>query len=186
MNALWVPAQWWNTTFYKLWAMVLHGPRAWSMQMIDAGDWCRWFIKTIQVQMIPQVDRINVLWVPAQWSNTTFHKLFAMVLHGSCTWPRQMIDADVWCRLFIKTVQVQMIRKVDHINVLWVPAQESNTTFYKLFALVLHGSLTWSRHMIDRVFDVDAHGRGRWVMRVFDVDDSLRRFRYRWSTKSTA
>jgi hypothetical protein len=43
MNALWVPVQWWNTTFYKLWAMVF----TWFTRMIDAGHWCRWLMLMI-------------------------------------------------------------------------------------------------------------------------------------------
>ena len=131
--------------FISFWQWFLHGSRTWSMQVIGAGDWCWWFIKTIQVQIIYRVDHMNALWVPAQWWNTTFHKLLAMVLHGPRTWSRLMIDTGVWCRRFIKTVQVQMIHKIDRINVLWVTAQASNTTFYKLFAMVF----TRFTHMVD-------------------------------------
>jgi hypothetical protein len=93
------------------------------MQMIDAGDWCGEFIKTIQAQMFYKVEHINALWVPTQKSRTTFYKLFAMVLHGLGTWSVQIIDAGDWCGEFIKTIQAQMFYKVEHINALWVPAQ---------------------------------------------------------------
>ena len=71
------------------------------MQMIDAGDWCGEFIKTIQAQMFYKVEHINALWVPTKKSHTTFYKLFAIVLHGSRTWSMQIIGAGVWCWWFI-------------------------------------------------------------------------------------
>ena len=149
--------------FISFWQWFLHGSRTWSRLMIDTGVWCRRFIKTVQVQMIHTIDRMNLLWVPAQEFNTTFYKLFALVLHGSRTWSRQMIDAGARCRRFIKTVQVQMIHKVDRINVFWVPAQESNTTFYKLFAMASHGSRAWSVQMID------AGDWCRWFIKTIQV-----------------
>ena len=71
------------------------------MQIIDAGEWRRWVITTIQVQTIHKVDDMNALWVPAQWWNTTFYKFLAMVLHGSRAWSMQIIGAGVWCWWFI-------------------------------------------------------------------------------------
>ena len=119
------------------------------MQMIDAGDWCGEFIKTIQAQMFYKVEHINALWVPAQWSNTTFHKLFATFLHGPRTWSMQMIDAGDWCGRFIKAIQVQVFYEVEHMNALWVPTQTSQSMFHMFFAMLLHGSRMWSMQMID-------------------------------------
>ena len=149
--------------------MVLHGSRTWSIQMIGAGVSCRWFIVTVQVQMIHKVDRINVLWVPAQWSNTTFHKLFAMFYmvhaHGRCRWLMCVFHAD------------DSLRRSRHRCFTM-----SNTQMHS--ECPPNNPTPRFRSFLQRFYMVHARGRCRSLMQVVDVEYSLRRFRHRCFTRS--